>query len=264
MMYLLGKNGLEKVKEANLERGQILTLDGAYNKRRRAAIIEKVEGCAGNYYKVIDLEEIKIMTAEMPRLWSEKFGIGWYYNDGEKISESELQNALLKLPAADQERERIKMETAAKKELDRLAMIEKYKHLPARGTDYMTAKKNIIFELKTAFPSVKFSVTKRNYNTMTISWTDGVKTEQVSKITNKYSGKDFDGMQDMEINISTAFNSYFGEVGYLFLERDFSKDVFNKKCQEFYSCNAEELDAAKRWDDLRDARRELCEIDLTA
>ena len=146
MMYLLGKNGLEKVKETNLERCQILTLDGAYNKRRKAAIIEKVEGCAGNYYKVIDLEEIKIMTAEMPRLWSEKFGIGWYYNEGDKISEPELQSALLKLPEAEAERDRIKAEAANKKELDRLAMIEKYKYLPARGTDYMTAKKNIIFE----------------------------------------------------------------------------------------------------------------------
>jgi Large polyvalent protein associated domain 29 len=53
--------------------------------------------------------------------------------------------------------------------------------------------------LKTAFPGVKFSVTT-SYGSMTssttIRWTDGPTQPEVDRITDQYSSKTFDGMDD--------------------------------------------------------------------
>lgn len=54
-------------------------------------------------------------------------------------------------------------------------------------------------ELKSAFPSVKFSVRSESFsggNSVDISWIDGVTDEQVRAITDKYQFGHFDGITD--------------------------------------------------------------------
>lgn len=56
-------------------------------------------------------------------------------------------------------------------------------------------------ELKREFPGVKFSTRRSRgtgYGYVTISWTDGPTSREVSAITSGYEGSSFDGMTDME------------------------------------------------------------------
>ncbi|WP_350262692.1 LPD29 domain-containing protein (plasmid) [Pantoea sp. BJ2] len=81
---------------------------------------------------------------------------------------------------------------------------------------------NIRKELKAKFPGVKFSVRKRSYDSVSVNWTDGPTEEQVKEITSKYRDSYFDGMQDMSVSCSSAFNQVYGGVGYVFTDRDYS------------------------------------------
>lgn len=65
-------------------------------------------------------------------------------------------------------------------------------------TAALTAKA-IREELKTKFPTIKFSVKSSNFsmgNSVDIDWTDGPSREQVEETTKKYQYGHFDGMTD--------------------------------------------------------------------
>src|SRR3954469_5911642 len=56
-------------------------------------------------------------------------------------------------------------------------------------------------ELREVFPGVKFSVKSSIYaggSSIDVAWTDGPTDEMVEKITKKYAGASFDGMQDLK------------------------------------------------------------------
>ena len=64
-----------------------------------------------------------------------------------------------------------------------------------QGEDFYSGKlaaKNIRQELKAAFPGVKFSVTKRDYGSVSVKWTDGPTVDQVDAITGKYKSGYYD------------------------------------------------------------------------
>jgi Domain of unknown function (DUF3560)/Large polyvalent protein associated domain 29 len=60
-------------------------------------------------------------------------------------------------------------------------------------------------ELKGKFPGIKFSVTSGTH-TVNISWLDGPTREEVERITNKFGGMSFDGMQDLDTYSKKIFN----------------------------------------------------------
>ena len=64
--------------------------------------------------------------------------------------------------------------------------------------DAVEVAKMIRQDLKAAFPGVKFSVRKRDYNCVTIDWTDGPTNEAVKAVANKFSGGGVAGMIDSE------------------------------------------------------------------
>ncbi|KST62238.1 DUF3560 domain-containing protein [Mastigocoleus testarum] len=104
-------------------------------------------------------------------------------------------------------------------------------------TDYISAKevaKHIRKDLKTKFPSIKFSV-RSETGTIRISYTDGVPAEEIKEICTKYdSRRDYDPQycdyrksEPVEINGEMLTTS----VDYFFIDRNLSF----KYCQEVYS-----------------------------
>lgn len=74
-------------------------------------------------------------------------------------------------------------------------------------TKYLSATdtaKLIRAALKAGFPGVKFSVRARRGSAIDITWTDGPYDKDVARITDRYRGADFDGMQDMSIPRSST------------------------------------------------------------
>lgn len=270
--FLLGKNGLQKEVKRELKRGQIFRLEYPSCENKQVAMIEEIKSDYFQGFKCVDLKKFQLVTVEHPRPESEIFGIGYYYTEGNLVTEEVLQDAISKIAEYDKKREEEANEIIRLSNLERDRVEKEFSYLPAKlsneytniSDNYKTAKKNLIFELKKAFPTVKFSVTKHNYDTMNINYTDGVTTEQVKKIANKYEGKGFDGMTDCQYSKTSHFNDFYGSVGYLFIERSFSSQIENDASNQLFGIDYNLLESCQRWDDLRDVRRILCKIDFTS
>ena len=270
--YILGKNGLEKEVKRKLQRGQIFRLEYPNgNSHQKMAMLEEIKSEFFQGYKCVDLETFKFETIEHPRPESEMFGIGYYYTEGNIVSEVTLQDAISKVPEYDQKRKDKKEEFEKQARLESQRIKKQFDYLPAKmknefisGQEYKVAKKNLIFELKKAFPTVKFSVRKNGYNTMNIHYSEGVTVKQVKAITDKYEGEGFDGMTDSQYSKTTAFNVYYGSVGYLFITRNFSDQTFNDASNQLFGIDFNNLDKNHRWEDSTVVRRILNKVDFTA
>ncbi|MGK7287826.1 LPD29 domain-containing protein [Buttiauxella agrestis] len=87
------------------------------------------------------------------------------------------------------------------------------------------ATKNIRILLKKHFPGVKFSVRKRDYTCINVSWINGPTKGAVESIVNKFQEGSTDGMQDIYEYRGDAFNRVYGGVKYLFCERSLTDDL---------------------------------------
>lgn len=92
-----------------------------------------------------------------------------------------------------------------------------------------TASQAIKKELKAAFPNTKFSV-RGDYNSVTVSYTDGPTSDSVSNITCKYKMGRFDGMTDSYEY--TNRRDDIPQVSYVFISRTISPAVKESKRQE--------------------------------
>lgn len=95
-IYRLGSGGMVPVKERDLKVGQIFHLDGyGYNKR----VIYEVQQ---DRFLYAGLSHDELGTSEKYgiRPYSEKFGIGEYYNEGELATEQEIADAVARGKAA--------------------------------------------------------------------------------------------------------------------------------------------------------------------
>ena len=66
-------------------------------------------------------------------------------------------------------------------------------------------------ELAKAFPGIKFSVRSQSYSGgshINIGWTDGPTTQQVEKITSRFCGRTFDGMDDSTHHHDTEWQGH--------------------------------------------------------
>src|SRR6266446_8094712 len=94
----------------------------------------------------------------------------------------------------------------------------------------MTIGKIVKAELKKVFPNVKFSVTS-DYNSVRVSWTNGVTIAMVEAVTSKYKQGHFDGMTD-SYDYSNKRDDV-PQVDYVFLSRDISEDIYEAKFIEY-------------------------------
>jgi len=91
-------------------------------------------------------------------------------------------------------------------------------------TTHAATAKAIRQELKSIFPTVKFSITSESFsmgNAVRIRWEDGATVEQIDSIVKKYQYGSFNGMEDLyEIDNN---NDDIPQVKYVQTSRDFSE-----------------------------------------
>ena len=149
----------------------------------------------------------------------------------EVASEDDIAQAYAKKVIHEaQEKARKDAEAAAYKAAKESAL-QAYEHLTKAGDgNYPNGKlaaKNLRIELKQAFPKVKFSV-KSDYDSFTVSWTDGPTQAQVRNIADKYCNGGFDGMTDMEYSTPSAFTDIYGGARYQSFYRTLSDELMEK------------------------------------
>lgn len=89
-------------------------------------------------------------------------------------------------------------------------------------------------ELKTAFPSTKFSVTSEVYaggSSVRIKWENGPTKDQVETITKKYQYGSFNGMIDLYENFN--LRSDIPQVKYVTTDREYSDEILNEAFEKF-------------------------------
>jgi hypothetical protein len=98
-----------------------------------------------------------------------------------------------------------------------------------KNSDALTvAAKNIRQELKAAFKGVKFSVRTSRFSmgdSISVSWKNGPKAEDVEEIADKYQKGRFDGMQDMYEYSNAEFNNVHGGTKYVSCNRELSENL---------------------------------------
>jgi hypothetical protein len=87
------------------------------------------------------------------------------------------------------------------------------------------AAKNIRAELKRVFPGTTFSVRKRHYGSVCISWLNGPTTKAVEAVTEKYESGSFNSSEDIYVNAICPWNAVFGGSKYISCSRSYSVDV---------------------------------------
>ncbi|WP_315904181.1 LPD29 domain-containing protein, partial [Serratia fonticola] len=80
---------------------------------------------------------------------------------------------------------------------------------------------NIRFLLKKNFPTIRFSVKKTSYNSVSVRWEDGPRCEQVEEITSKFKSGYFNSMEDVYEYSESPFNAVYGGVNYVTLDRHY-------------------------------------------
>lgn len=164
--------------------------------------------------------------------YSEKFGIGLYYDLTETpATDEEIQAAIERGHAFEAEQK-------AKKEAEAQAFAEAiedarekfgslYEEKPQGFPDAAFVAKNIRRGLANRFPGQKFSVRKADYSTIYVSWTDGPTEDEVDEIVGLFREDcELDRWNDDIWNYSdSAFTTVFGGVRYLRLDRELSDAV---------------------------------------
>ena len=96
---------------------------------------------------------------------------------------------------------------------------------------------NIRLLLNKHFPTVKFSVKKTSYNSVSVRWEDGPRCEQVEEITSKLKSGYFNSMEDVYEYSESPFNAVYGGVNYVTLDRHYSDELIEKaltECRETF------------------------------
>jgi hypothetical protein len=121
-------------------------------------------------------------------------------------------------------------------EAERARILKDYPFLEVAGTGKRSgaalAAHNIRQELKRAFPSVKFSITSKNYsmgNHVSVCWSDGPTRAAVDEIISRYEYGSFDGMTDCynySSGLGRIWPETFGGTKYANADRDFSEAAY--------------------------------------
>lgn len=139
-------------------------------------------------------------------------------------------------------------ERAFTTETGRLMNAPELKHL-TQGDDVYSGKlaaANMRAALRKAFPKVKFSVRKRHYGSVSVSWTDGPTESTVEAIVNRHKGGYFDGMEDLYRHEKTPFVAVFGGADYVWTRRENSAEMIERAIAEVFERYAGNLAGMER------------------
>lgn len=166
---------------------------------------------------------------------SKKFGIGFYWDDIKNTvyPASKVKAAIRRANYLERKREK---KAIAKEEADRIqieAYPKEYPHLkPVTGRhEYVEIKSNLVAELKKHFPNQKFSIKKENYDSIAISWTNGVTVDEVCKVSRKFVSYVTDVTGDFRDYEPSNFNRVFGGFKYVSEYREMSEDIKELHCE---------------------------------
>lgn len=161
-------------------------------------------------------------------------GVQWHLLDEDRVAPEEIPALLAKAADFDTKAKQAEIERQAAKAGARQRMLLDHPELTP-CEDEKGAAKNIRIELRTAFPGIKFSVCCGR-GSISVGWTDGPTTDEVTDITGSYQAGRFDGMTDCyEYNHDRAWP--FGEGRYIFESRtmsDESRDALTAAIAEAY------------------------------
>ena len=121
-----------------------------------------------------------------------------------------------------------------------------YEHL-AKASDKLSgpklAAKNIRIELKKRFPGTKFSV-RSDYNSVSVTWSDGPKPSSVQSVTRRHKSGTFDGMTDSSgWDRSNVFGQTFGECQFMSETRNISTDTLTVIGKSYADCEGLEFNS---------------------
>lgn len=94
--------------------------------------------------------------------------------------------------------------------------------------------------LKEAFTGIKFSVRSKTYSggaSIRVEWTDGPTGDQVDAVIQRFSGADFDGMQDLKTHNDSIINGqkvHFG-ADYIFSTRNLSAERLQRAVNDVWA-----------------------------
>jgi hypothetical protein len=90
--------------------------------------------------------------------------------------------------------------------------------------------------LKTAFPSITFTVKSKTYSggaSIRVGWTDGPTEYEIKQVTGRFEGATFDGMIDLKSYVTGDLNGeqvHFG-ADFIFCEREYSAAFLARRAE---------------------------------
>lgn len=190
---------------------------------------------------------------------AKKFGIGFYYFDGDMMSD---QDALYNMVLDAQQKEKHMREQAPILEAKRIEdekqavaqLVSENQHLePVTFGSYVRnsiVARNVRKDLKKNFSSIIFRVTSDN-SSINVFWSDGPTEEEVGKICYRYEDHVTDESGDYRDFEPTIWTKTFGGTKYMFLNRKESSIQDEPEMLEI-SCKAETIDQESVVNDLSD------------
>lgn len=133
----------------------------------------------------------------------------------EVLGQEEVLRILSNARAEEERRdtEKKQAQKAFHNEIERLKAAPEYSGLSQEQKGVAQVTANIRKELKMAYPGVKFSVRKRHTDSVTVSWIDGPKEDEIKAIVCEYKDGHYNSMEDLHEYCATPFNKVFGGVG---------------------------------------------------
>lgn len=261
-VYSLLTNGLKPLEDTILPIGQIVWLNGYGQNEHyhdRQVIYSSYKRFDGRImYECVNVDNMTTATHEAYNIRHEKdiFGIGTYYKTGDIFEDIASLPELVKQAKANEIkiREQEKQQAKSKAEAEakeKQELPKKYPYLKQakdfeKISRHALGAKNIKIELEREFPSIKFTVKSESYsggNSIDVSWTDGVTTDQVDKIIDKYQECHFNGMEDLEEYVDQVFTDVFGGAKYVHSNRHITNERYIETAKEFgYDVHYEKYD----------------------
>lgn len=200
----------------------------------------------------------KKLSHEDVRPISERFGIGFYFDEsGELLSQEDIARSLQRADEADALIKKLAQQEAKEKAEMKERLIKEYhylKQISDNGLRSNVVGQNIRTELKVKFPGVKFSVRCVN-DTYYISWTDGPTLDAVNDVVLKYKSYHLDYTGDYMDYAPSVFNNLFGGISHVHASRTISDKVLSAVAERYKDLTEENKhtykdDAVRRvlWD----------------
>lgn len=226
-MYRLGSGKMEEINPLKkaLPFGSRVIAFGAYNCRSSWGVcgdnrIVKMSSLNSDDYFAQPFRKIERTIQPL----SEKFGIGFYYDDidiGFRYSKEEITEAIIRANDFIEDEKRREYQESIKEENLKKELPNIYPHLTPNPTDdYRITKRNLVAELKHRFPTTKFRVNKRGYKTYNVYWEGSTEVDAVRKVRALFEDHVTDQTGDFRDYSPSVFNRVFGGFKYIFLYKE--------------------------------------------